>query len=126
MPNKFTISERRKFSRRRLVDCLPSYHNTRSQQNRERAKKEKRLPHTLESEIEPKTYKSLEIHVRVLVVLDRTKTWGKVSENIRSNFEFAGTLIRSSLKVETERSQEHLKALMLRTSRSLLLVPGLV
>ena len=46
----------------------------------------------------------------MLVVLDRTKTWGRVSEIIRSNFEFAGTLIRSSLKVETERSQEHLKA----------------
>ena len=46
----------------------------------------------------------------MLVVLGRTKTWGRVSEIIRSNFEFAGTLIRSSLKVETERSQEHLKA----------------
>ena len=76
----------------------------------EKELKKKRLPHTLESEIEPKTQKSLEIHVRVLVVLDRTKTWGRVSEIIRSNFEFAGTLIRSSLKVETERNQEHLKA----------------
>ena len=90
MPNKYTISEGRTFSRSRLVDCLPSYHNTRSQQNRERAKKEKRLPHTLESEIEPKTYKSLEIHVRVLVVLDRTKTWGGVSEIFQIQLRIRG------------------------------------
>jgi hypothetical protein len=50
----------------------------------------------------PKTQKSFEIHVRVLVVLDRSKTWGAVSEIFRTNFDFAGTLIRSSLEVETE------------------------
>ena len=44
----------------------------------------------------------------MLVVLDRSKIWGGVYEIFRSNFEFAGTLIRSSLKVETERNQEHL------------------
>ena len=45
MPNKITISEGRTFSRSRLVDCLSSYHNTRSQQNRERAKKETTTTH---------------------------------------------------------------------------------
>ena len=39
------MSKGRAFSGSRLVDCLPSYHNTQSQQNRERAKKETTTTH---------------------------------------------------------------------------------